>query len=227
MSFLNKHKVIQKNQFGFQSNVSTNHALVEVVSNCFDNINDNLYADLIFLDLTKAFDTVNHEILLHKLDHYGIRGQANNLLRAFLKRRQYVLTDDNVSPLLCHNIGVTQGSILGLLLFLLHINDLPFSMSCKPRLFADDTCLVCSNANLASKMNDSLHRVYLWLKANQLMVNLSKSHALSIPPNFNKPLPLIDLTINNFSIFVTHSVKYLGVTTDFNLKFESHISSTV
>ena len=106
MSFLNKRKVMQKNQIGFQSNVSTNHALVDVVSTCFDNINDNLFTGLIFLDLTKALDTVNHEILLHKLDHYGIRGQANNLPRAFLKRQQnrYVLINNNASLPLCNNI---------------------------------------------------------------------------------------------------------------------------
>ena len=197
MSFWNKHKVIQKNQLGFQSNVSTNHALVDVVSSCFDNINDNLFTDLIFLNFTKAFDTVNHKILLHKLDHYGIRGQANNLLRACLKRRQYVLINNNVSPPLCNNIGVPHGSILGPLLFLLYINDLPFSVSYNPRLFAGDTCLVCSDANLpvvTFKMNDNLHRVSLWLKANKLTANPLKSHALLIPPNFNKPLPLIDLT---------------------------------
>ena len=117
MFFLNEHKLIQKNQFGFQSNVSTSHALVDVVSSCFDNINDNLFTDLIFLDLTKAFDTVNHEILLHKRDHYGIRGQANNLLCAFLKRRQYVSINNNVFPPLCNNMEVPQGSILGPLLF--------------------------------------------------------------------------------------------------------------
>ena len=77
MSFLNKHEVIQKHQYGFQSIVLTNHALIDVVSDCFDNINNNQYMGFIFLDLTKAFDTVNHEILLHKLEHYGIRGQAN------------------------------------------------------------------------------------------------------------------------------------------------------
>ena len=108
MSFLNKHKVIQKHQYGFQSNVSTNHALIDVVSDCFDNINNNQYTGLIFLDLTKAFDTVNHEILLHKLQHCGIRGQANDLLGVFLKRRQYVSIIHVDSPLLYNNTGVPK-----------------------------------------------------------------------------------------------------------------------
>ena len=98
MSFLNKHKVIQKHQYEFQSNVSTNRALIDVVSDCLNNINNNQYTGLIFLDRTKAFDTVNHEILLHKLEHYGIRGQANDLLRAFLKRRQYAFIKHVDSP---------------------------------------------------------------------------------------------------------------------------------
>ena len=92
MCFPNKHKVsiLQKYQYGFQSNVSISHALNDVVSDCFDNFYNNQYTGLIFLDLTKAFGTINHEIFLHKLWHYGTRGQANDLLRAFLKRRQYV-----------------------------------------------------------------------------------------------------------------------------------------
>ena len=92
--------MILDTQYGFQSNRSTNHALTDVITNSFENINKNLYTGLIFLDLTKAFDTVNHEILLVKLDHYGIRGQANDLLRAFLNRKQFVSINNHESPLL-------------------------------------------------------------------------------------------------------------------------------
>ena len=88
ISCLNKHNVIQKTQYGFQKNISTNHAIFDVVTNSSENINSKLYTGLVFLDLTKAFDTVRHEILIHKRYHYGIRGQTNKLMQAFLNRKQ-------------------------------------------------------------------------------------------------------------------------------------------
>ena len=118
-----------------------------------------MYTSLIFLDLTKAFDTANHEALLHKLDHYGIRGQSNNLLRTFLKRKQYVSINSINSSLLTNNHGVAQGSTLRPLLFLIYNIDLPHSFNCIPRLFADDTCLVFSTPTpirLSAIMNKDL-----------------------------------------------------------------------
>ena len=106
ITFLNKHKVILDTQYGFQSNKSTNHALIDVITNSFENIQKNLYTDLIFLDLTKAFDTVNHEILLLKLDHYGIREQANDLLRAFKKKNNLFL----LTTMSLHYYPMTAGS---------------------------------------------------------------------------------------------------------------------
>ena len=90
ITFLNKHKVILATQYGLQSYRSTNHAFTDVITNSFENINKNLYTGLIFLDFTKAFDRLITKFLLLKLDHYGIRGQANDLLRTFLKRKQYI-----------------------------------------------------------------------------------------------------------------------------------------
>ena len=207
-SFFDKHGIIQHTQYGFQRNVSTNHALVDVVTQSFENINNNVYTGLIFLDLTKAFDTVNHEILLHKLDHYAIRGQSNNLLRAFLKRKQYISINGSNSSLLTNDHGVAQGSTLGPLLFLIYINDLPHSVNCIPRLFADDTCLVFSAptpTQLSAIMNEDLDNISKWLYSNKLTANPSKSNALIIPPKLNKPPSMIDLSLNNSSILISNS----------------------
>ena len=112
--------MILDSQYGFQSNRSTDHALIDVITHSFDNINDKLYTGLIFLDLTKAFDTVNHEILLLKLDHYGIRGQANDLLRVFLKRKQFVSIDSHESSLLSMTLGLLKVQPLDLTILITH-----------------------------------------------------------------------------------------------------------
>ena len=195
ISFLNKHKVMQNTQYGFRSEVSTNHALIDVVTNRYDNINSNEYEGLIFFDLTKAFDTVNHDIA--KLAHCGIRGQANNSICSFLNRKQYVSINEATS-LLTNSFGVPQGS--GPLLFLLYNDDLPSSVNCTPRLFADDTCLALIDRNLTSSsslINNNLDNISDWFRANLLTVNPSKSHALVITPKLNKPFPAIEISMNN------------------------------
>ena len=94
------------------------------MSNAFENINQNLFTVLLFLDLRKAFDIVSHSILLSKLDHYVIRGSANQLIKSFLNRRQYVSDNDTNSDIKLITNGIAQGSTLGSILFLLYINDL-------------------------------------------------------------------------------------------------------
>ena len=147
--FWTKHKVLTTTQYGFQAKLSTTHALLDVITSSFENIKDNLCTGLILLDLAKAFDTVSHDILLSKLDHYGIRGTAKDLLQSFLKRKQFVFANGCKSNIENNNYGVAQGSTLGPLLFLVYANDLPSSVNCIPRLFADDTCLVYSEKKTA------------------------------------------------------------------------------
>ena len=142
--FWTKYKVLTTTQYGIQSKLSTPHALLEVITFFFENIKDNLCTGLILLDLAKAFDTVSHDILLSKLDHYGIQGSAKDLLQSFLKRKKFVFANGCKSSIGNNNYGVVQGSTLGPLLFLIYVNDLPSSVNCIPRLFADDTCLVYS-----------------------------------------------------------------------------------
>ena len=112
--------MILDTQYGFRSNRSTNHALIDVITNSFENINKNVYTGLIFLDLTKAFDTVDHEIIRLKLDHYGIRGQANDLLRAFLKRKQFVSINNHESSLLCNDYGFPGFNPETLAIYIIH-----------------------------------------------------------------------------------------------------------
>ena len=146
-----KHNVIINSQYGFQNKVSTNHAFIDVIAHSYDNINSNQFTGLVFLDLTKAFDSVNHNILLLKLEHYGIRGSVNQLIKLFFSSKQFVSIKGAKSKLLQNNYGVPQGSILGSLLFLLYVNQ-----GCAiygpragsgPLVPAETTTIVCMDIN--------------------------------------------------------------------------------
>ena len=115
---------------------------MDVITHIYDNISSNNHSSVLTLDLKKAYDTVNHNILLHKLEHYGIRGLGNKLLKSYLSNRIPAVSVNgkmsSFKPITC---GVPQGSILGPFLFLIYINDLPNILLNQPRLYADDTCL--------------------------------------------------------------------------------------
>ena len=153
--FVEDKNILYDLQFGFRMLHSTQHAIADITEDIRSAIDDNMFALGIFIDLQKAFDTVDHEILLSKLNHYGIRGVANDWFRSYLSnRQQFVRIDDAVSDTSYINIGVPQGSVLGPLLFLLYINDLHFSiLHSKTRYFADDTCLLLVNESLKKIKN--------------------------------------------------------------------------
>ena len=120
------------------------HAVLNLITATYDNTKDNTYTGILFLDLTKAIDTVCHQILLGKFEHYGIRGSCLQLLNSILKRKQFVSLDGVNSELQSNTFEVPLGSLLGPLHFLLYVNDLPSAVLDTPTLFADDTCLMCS-----------------------------------------------------------------------------------
>ena len=149
-NLLEKHKLLYEHQYGFQKKHSTNHALIDITEKIRSALDQNIFACGVFIDLQKAFDTVNHDILLHKLDHYGIRGLPNKWFQSFLSgRSQYTSIKDKSSNKLPTTHGVPQGSVLGPLLFILYINDLNKAIiHSYVHHFADDTNLLYCNKSL-------------------------------------------------------------------------------
>ena len=164
LKFFDKHQVLYENQYGFREKHSTLHALLDVTSETYNAIQRNHHTALMFIDLCKAFDTVSHKILLQKLYHYGIRKPAQKLIESYLSSRyQFVSHNSTTSSSKAINIGVPQGSILGPLLFLIYINNLPNAIISKPRQFADDTCLILNSPSasaLETTSNLELHDLY-------------------------------------------------------------------
>ena len=177
IKFLEKFKILYEHQFGFKKGCSTHTALLALVHNLIQALDNGEYILGVFLDFSKAFDTVDHSILLDKLYHYGVRGCAYHWFQSYLSNRSQSVTYDGVkSSLGFIKGGVPQGSILGPLLFLLYINDL--SSVCKhtfPILFADDTNLFLSGkdgSSLSQTMASELAQISDWLKANKLSLNI-------------------------------------------------------
>ena len=167
-------------QFGFRQQYSTSHALINITENIRKTLDDGNIGCGVFADLQKAFDTVDHQILLAKLNHYGICGVSNDWFIIYLSHRnQYVSINGYESGLAALNCGVPQGSVLGPLLFLLYINDLNQAIKfCKVHHFADDTNLLClSNSikKLNKLVNADLKHLVNWLNANKISFNVKKN----------------------------------------------------
>ena len=182
------------------------------------------------MDLSKAFDTINHDILLHKLRNYGIRGTALSWFKSYLSnRQQYVLNDKNKSSMLNIRCGVPQGSILGPLLFLIYINDITKSSSTISFiLFADDTNILYSHKHLTeliNTLNTELINVSSWFKCNKLSLNIAKTnfiHFQTLHSNIELPQPI---KIDDLSLLKKDFTKFLGITIDKNLTWDQHIQN--
>ena len=223
--FFGRHSIITPHQYGFLKSRSTEDAVMELVNFFYDSLNDKDHALGIFVDFRKAFDTVNHVILLRKLERYGIRGIALKLLSNYLhNRQQRVKIGLNYSTSVYTNIGIPQGSQLGPLLFLIFINDLPYIFeNFTSILYADDTTLCLKGPSpeiLFEQCNRDLDIFYNWTVSNRLSINFDKTVFLLVTNRYiNSP----HIEINEIPIQRQTFVKYLGVTIDEKLKFNEHI----
>ena len=175
-NFFNKYDLFVKKQFGFLKKHCTEHAILDIKEYIMNSMENQEITAVLFLDLQKAFDTVQHDILLKKLHHYGIRGIAYKLMSSYLSgRKQYTKIQKDASDFASILWGVPQGSVLGPLLFLIYINDLPNASSeLSSWLFADDTALAMSSKNfqeLEIRFNREVNKVQDWLLANGLSVH--------------------------------------------------------
>ena len=183
----------------------------------------------VFLDLSKAFDTVNHHILFEKLEYYGIRGLALHWVKSyFSERSQFVEYNNHKSsfhPITC---GVPQGSILGPLFFILYINDLNNASELETILFADDTNLFFSHSDpvyLVNKLNDELDKLSTWFSANKLSLNTSKTNFMVFKSRQRRQnSDDYKVIINEQSITRVSTTMFLGVLLNENLSWKPHLS---
>ena len=221
MHHFDDYDILSHHQHGFRRGMSCTTQLISVIQDWSVSLDKRIDTDVIFLDFSKAFDTVPHSRLLSKLDHYGVTGRTNNWIRAFLHRRRQCLTVNAVkSGWADVRSGVPQGTVLGPILFLIYINDIATVVSSDMRLFADDSMLYrkmrCNED--AEQLQRDLHSLWQWSLKWQMCFKPAKC--------FHMTITCRRYQLGGRHVQTVHGWNYLGVTLSSNLSFKSHCDNT-
>ena len=228
MSFFNENNLLCEHQSGFRPNHSTINSVANLTNDIFDSINNGKVTLAAFIDLKKAFDTVNHIILLEKLERMGIRDINLKWIKNYLDNRfQKTICNSNLSKMDKIKCGVPQGSILGPLFFLVYINDIKGIMNdFKYQLYADDTVLYCngnSYEECASELQITIDKFVSWCSKNALTINIKKTKIMTFGSKNNlKRAKNIEIKIKNETLGIVPTYKYLGINLDQTLNFKYH-----
>ena len=235
-NFLEETGQLYNSQYGFRTGHSCENAVSELLAEIIKGKQEGLYTVSMFLDLSKAFDTLEHEVLLKKLERYGIRGTSNNWFRDYLTNRK-IRTKCTVastgkteySEYKAINFGTPQGSCLGPLIFIIFTNDLHKQLQhCNSILFADDTTLYKSHRNLKYLnwcIEDYMKTIVKWFQVNKLTLNIDKTVCLLFQKQGHSDE--IQIKVDKITIKNTHETKFLGIWLDEHLNWTTHIQKLI
>ena len=228
--YFNSNNLLAEQQYGFRKNHSTEYAAVKLVDHISKEMESGKTPCALFIDLSKAFDTLSFEILIRKLRHYGVTDTDLRLLISYLtNRKQYVVFNNHESDITEIKAGVPQGSILGPLFFSICINDL-INISTKLRflMYADDTTIYFNledftHLNMENEINDEIKKIAIWLKVNKLSLNVQKTK-LMIFHRKQKHIQNLNISINGINIERVESFNFLGIILQETLSWDSHVT---
>lgn len=230
--YFTDNDLLFSSQYGFRSGHSTEHASIELVDRILNIMESGDVPLGIFMDLSKAFDTLDHQILLHKLKHHGVAGSSLELFKSYLwNREQFVFFDGNTSSCKTIRTGVPQGSILGPLLFLIYINDINKVSSIFSTIsYADDTTLIApissffsDTSSISDRVNAELSLISDWLIVNKLSLNVGKTNFMMFHKSA-KSVPDLSLEIRGQPLNLVDNFTFLGLTIDYQLNWKPHLS---
>ena len=227
--YLNIHNLLSDKQYGFRKGLSTTFAIFDVLKELYNNLNESEYSGCVFIDFSKAFDTIDHYILFQKLKLYGLDPNSLNFFESYMQNRsQRTIINTHASTVSPITYGTVQGSILGPLIFILYVNDMfdSVNQSGNIYMYADDTLIVTQSNNIEDVSNQitvGLGKVSTWCEANKLSMNYKKTKCMVIKHKKNQDVPTV--CVKNKQIGIVHSYEYLGILIDEHLTHNAYVEN--